>query len=418
MAVATGILFTRAGVGANAYDPLPQFRSIGESRVALATASGIPNSDVALGSVSESGAKVAAALIDYNLLIHTGHGSQQKCLGDYSSAYQPIVDLTDVDSLDLIDGRAIYSFACQTGADLMPSIVSGVAGRQALASAGYDDNYGFMIGSGTEDDIYFVSSMAPGFKFIESLIEDKEWSVCYDDTLAECDVQIAYWTTGAGATDYIASIMIEIANAAKDRLVKFGDDTWKLSGDTSPSIGTINVATNTADAGFTITGPATYTGTGTTYTNATATPGTYTIVYDAIAGYATPVSESKVLIPGSSITFTGVYVAASSTGTINVNCNVSNTFTLTGPATYSGTGTTYSNTSALPGLYTISFGTVAGYTKPANQTRNLNIGGSITFTGTYVADTVIPDPVDPGTPESEIQVGDRITTIERTVQEV
>jgi len=89
-----------------------------------------------------------------------------------------------------------------------------------------------------------------------------------------------------------------------------------------------------------------------------------------------------------------------------------------GPATYSSTGTTYANTTALPGLYTITFGDVSGYTTPASQTRNLGVGGNVTFTGTYVALDVVPTPIPDTEPEINRTDGLRITTIERTVQEV
>lgn len=71
--------------------------------------------------------------------------------------------------------------------------------------------------------------------------------------------------------------------------------------------GTISVATNLAEATFTITGPATYTGSGTSFLQANAPAGEYTISYGAVAGYTTPASEAKTLAAGGGIGFTGTY---------------------------------------------------------------------------------------------------------------
>jgi hypothetical protein len=75
----------------------------------------------------------------------------------------------------------------------------------------------------------------------------------------------------------------------------------------APLTGTISVSTNNANATFTVTGPATYTGTGTSFVQANAPIGTYTISYGAIPGYMTPATQSLTLTAGGSITFTGLY---------------------------------------------------------------------------------------------------------------
>jgi hypothetical protein len=73
-------------------------------------------------------------------------------------------------------------------------------------------------------------------------------------------------------------------------------------------LGTINVTTNLAAATFTITGPATYTGSGTSFTQTFAPAGTYSIVFGAVAGYQTPPPESLTLPNGGVITFVGIYI--------------------------------------------------------------------------------------------------------------
>jgi len=146
--------------------------------------------------------------------------------------------------------------------------------------------------------------------------------------------------------------------------------------------GTINVSTNLAAATFTITGPATYMGTGTSFMQTNAPAGEYTIVFGAVAGYQTPAPQSMFLAPGGTITFTGTYVPI---GAINVSTNLSAaTFTITGPATYTGSGTSFTQPVAPGGTYTIVFGAVAGYQTPASQSLTLSAGGTITFVGIYI----------------------------------
>jgi hypothetical protein len=71
-------------------------------------------------------------------------------------------------------------------------------------------------------------------------------------------------------------------------------------------------------------------------------------------------------------------------GAIFVTTNLSAAaFTVSGPATYSGSGTLFNQATAPPGQYTISFAPVAGYKTPKQQTQTLSNGGNISFNGTY-----------------------------------
>ena len=66
--------------------------------------------------------------------------------------------------------------------------------------------------------------------------------------------------------------------------------------------------------------------------------------------------------------------------------NVTAPWTLTGPNSFSQTGTgDQALTNLAPGDYTLTWGNVAGWTKPspATSTQTLTAGGTITFTGTY-----------------------------------
>lgn len=71
--------------------------------------------------------------------------------------------------------------------------------------------------------------------------------------------------------------------------------------------GTINVTTNIAEAIYTITGPETYTGSGTSYTVQGVPEGTYTITFGHVAGFKEPSSYSISVLDGGTADFTGEY---------------------------------------------------------------------------------------------------------------
>jgi photosystem II stability/assembly factor-like uncharacterized protein len=72
------------------------------------------------------------------------------------------------------------------------------------------------------------------------------------------------------------------------------------------------------------------------------------------------------------------------TGSITLKTNLSSAkFTVTGPAIYQGTGTTYQINNAPVGEYTVIFTAVAGYNTPSPIKKTLSAGGSITFDATY-----------------------------------
>ncbi len=76
---------------------------------------------------------------------------------------------------------------------------------------------------------------------------------------------------------------------------------------TPPPTGTISATTNLTGATFSLTGASSYSGNGTSWSTANAPAGTYTITYGAVTGYNTPLSETKTLSAGGSITFSGTY---------------------------------------------------------------------------------------------------------------
>jgi hypothetical protein len=78
-------------------------------------------------------------------------------------------------------------------------------------------------------------------------------------------------------------------------------------------------------------------------------------------------------------------------GTISVSTNnAAATFTIDGPAAYSGNGTAFVQTNAPIGTYTISYGGVSGFVSPPSTTLTLTIGGTIAFTGNY--SPLVPPP--------------------------
>jgi len=71
-------------------------------------------------------------------------------------------------------------------------------------------------------------------------------------------------------------------------------------------------------------------------------------------------------------------------GKIEVVTNIPEaSYTITGPATYTGTGLSYSIDGAPEGTYTITFGAVAGYRAPASYSLSVSNGGTIQFVGNY-----------------------------------
>jgi len=74
---------------------------------------------------------------------------------------------------------------------------------------------------------------------------------------------------------------------------------------TSPTVG-IEVFTNRADAAFTVTGPATYSGSGTHWMQTGTPNGSYTISYGPVSGWITPIPDTGS-VNSSLLTFEGAY---------------------------------------------------------------------------------------------------------------
>ena len=148
--------------------------------------------------------------------------------------------------------------------------------------------------------------------------------------------------------------------------------------------GTINVTTNLQVATFTIAGPANFSGSGTSTTFTNAPIGDYTINYGNISGYVTPSSSNQTLAAGASLSFIANYLPTTGGGSIFVVSNRPEaSFAIAGPLAYIGAGSISLLQHMPPGTYTTTYGNVAGYFKPPDQTFVVNNGGTTTFLGNY-----------------------------------
>ncbi len=163
-----------------------------------------------------------------------------------------------------------------------------------------------------------------------------------------------------------------------------------FSGET-PQEGTITVDVTPDTASWRLTGPPNFEGNGFVYTGdrtfVGAFPGTYTFAPEPLAGYVSPTTQQGNLTAGGSLTFSKRWYQ---TGTVVVNVTPDTaTWTLSGPAEFSGNGSTYSGdqtfTNAPVGSYTWTGNALSGYTTPPTQTLTLSAGGTITFTKTWTA---------------------------------
>lgn len=71
-------------------------------------------------------------------------------------------------------------------------------------------------------------------------------------------------------------------------------------------------------------------------------------------------------------------------GTINVTTNTPDaSFTIEGPAIYTGSGTSFTVAGAPEGNYSITFNSLSGFKSPAGSTKSVSNGGSVEFSGNY-----------------------------------
>jgi sugar lactone lactonase YvrE len=96
----------------------------------------------------------------------------------------------------------------------------------------------------------------------------------------------------------------------------------------------------------------------------------------------------NVTAPGAIGTGSKVTVSLTVTPSTKINVNTNRPeakFSITGPATYSGSGAAWSVEDVPAGDYTVTFDAVAGYKKPLPQAKSLAGDGEVTFSGNYAS---------------------------------
>lgn len=118
-------------------------------------------------------------------------------------------------------------------------------------------------------------------------------------------------------------------------------------------------------------------------TTVPTTPGTYEI-WIRTCGHYYRIAGAPYYCSGDGHS---IKVVAPVPGTVLTSSNIPSSWTITGPATITGSGTSQSSPLEPPGTYTVTWGAVPGYTTPASQSLTLTNGGTITFNGTYSANS-------------------------------
>lgn len=151
---------------------------------------------------------------------------------------------------------------------------------------------------------------------------------------------------------------------------------------------TVSVVTDLPAASFIVGGPADYRGSGTIWIRKGAPPGTYTVTFNPVAGYATPPVQSKDLAAKGQIVFVGKY--RRSTELVVDSNRPGAQFTIYRPdgrpIELKGLGRTLLD-DLPPGNYTAVFKDVPGYITPSPISRTLSPGGKLSFFGEYKADS-------------------------------
>ena len=180
-----------------------------------------------------------------------------------------------------------------------------------------------------------------------------------------------------GAVGRGVSISFQNASGSADRGVSVGFHD---------AAGTIQVTSNVTGAAYTLKGPATYSGNGSSFTQTNAPEGVYTITYSSVPCYNTPQPQSLTLVAGGSVNFNGAYQPAA-----NVSVNIapaaatSATFSISPPIPGMRNTGPYpvNQSSVVPQSYTVTFNPVGGFATPAPQTVAPSQSCALAFTGTY-----------------------------------
>ncbi len=175
-------------------------------------------------------------------------------------------------------------------------------------------------------------------------------------------------------------------NEAGEIVANGSDGRAYLLTDPPAHSGTITVSTNLDEASFLISGPATYSGNGKTFSQSNAPAGEYTITYGSVSGCITPPSEKNYVKGGGTVTFNGVYQCF---GTLNVNATQATEslngapFTLMKDGVFLGNETTpYSKTVPI-GNYTINYGDESSCTTPSPDKARIGRNDVVTLVAQF-----------------------------------
>jgi hypothetical protein len=124
------------------------------------------------------------------------------------------------------------------------------------------------------------------------------------------------WTVSYGNVEGYLTPANETKSVAGNNCIEF---TGVYSG------GDIMVTSNIAEASFTVSGPGGYSksGSSTSWSDQDVRGGSYTVTFVDVSGYITPQVQTKFLSPGSTVYFSGPYVAIPPTGSISVSSSPS-----------------------------------------------------------------------------------------------
>ena len=244
-----------------------------------------------------------------------------------------------------------------------------------LSNRGNQDAFAAKVNAGGSSLVYCGFIGGSGMDYGNGIAVDSAGNAYVtgytDSTEATFPVTVGPYTTNNGNTDaFVAKIARTIGTVV------------------------INPEPDSINAPWTLTGPYSYSQSGTGDQTLSDLPtGDYTLAWEDVSGWTkpTPASETKAVASGGTTTFAGTYVQQVGTVVINPEPDSINVpWTLTGPYSYSQSGTGDQTLNSLPiGDYTIAWGDVPGWTKPAGETKEVTNGGSTTFAGTYT-DAGIP----------------------------
>jgi len=244
-------------------------------------------------------------------------------------------------------------------------------------------------------------------------IEDLSQGDFYSDATWRWDGTTWFQTSGL---DVNGRLWPAIAyDAQREELALFGGLVPFANQDTGTWIrriplttGSISITTNLSAATFTVSGPATFSGSGQSFTQADLPSGTYTITYGPVNCFTAPPPETRTLIAGQVLAFTPAQYSGNATLSIAVSpVSAGNApFSITPAIQGAPSSGPYPVVLApvFPTTYTITFGAVVGLVAPSPITASPDPSCRIDVIGIYgtATDHVIEVSVNNGKGDSSL----------------